>query len=122
MLCCVAFRFVFHLVLKQVAHYVERVLQRLGIARGTRILAGVEGRHAEDNLFRLRIIGTAIATRCHRTVAHEAVRAAGDLLEWQIDATKIKWDRRDRSTELKTSWLTCGARGALGAVGAKVKH
>lgn len=67
------------LILQQIAHYVQRILQRFGIARCARILAGVKRRHAEDNLIRLRIVGAAIATWRHWAVTHEAVRGAGDL-------------------------------------------
>lgn len=101
--------FILHLVLEKIAHDVERVLQRFGIARGARVLAAVECGHAEDNLIGVRIIGAAVATRRNWAIAHEAVRGERDLWHRQTArrSVEIRSESNEMGEQLKAKWLTC---------------
>lgn len=65
--------------LQQGAHHVQRVLQRLGVARRAGRVRRIEGGHTEHDFVRMRIVRAAVALRRDRPIAHEAVRRAGHL-------------------------------------------
>jgi hypothetical protein len=75
---CTPFKF---LMLQQIVHDVERVLERFRVSRSTGVVSRVESRHTEDDFFGVGVVGASIAARCHRSIAHKAVRRTGNLNE-----------------------------------------
>lgn len=78
------------LIWQKISHNIQRVLQRFGISRGTRVVGRKECGYAEYDFIGMRIVGCTVAPWCDWSISHEAVGRAGNL-NCRIWNVNVNW-------------------------------